>query len=126
MVLLIGLDQKVFRREIENAYDQDVDKITVQVMEKCSLVHMERGGDSTSFAPTALAAPILPPRKSHTLGPYPSGRNPFLTTCPFCHKNGYLTTAHGRDHAVASKRVCPFEEKRRQRDTARAAASSAS
>jgi hypothetical protein len=119
MVFLLGLDQKVFQREIENAYDNDSAKSTLQLMEKCSLVHMERGGDSTSFVPTALAAPSIPTAKSRTLGPYPLGGNPSLTTCPFCHKNGYLTTGHGRDHSVASKRVCPFEEKRRQRDAAK-------
>ena len=89
MCLLLGLNQKDFQREIENAYDQDIDKTATEIMEKCLIVYQERGGrDSTSYNPAALlTSTSTSSTRVANLGPYPPGGDPQFSTCPFCHSH---------------------------------------
>ena len=119
MIFLLGLKQDKFQREIENAYDQNADKTTTELMEICQTVNMERGEEhSSAFAPVGLAASASVGRRPD-LGPFPEGGDPLKSTCPFCHKNGYLTTAHGQFHPDRSKRDCKFQQLRKEKDAAR-------
>ena len=112
MVFLLGLDRTRFQREIENAYDQNLSKTTVELMELCQMADMERGlsGASATFTPAALPAvlvvspPLVSPSKPKrpSLGPY----NNKLATCPHCWNNGYRSNNHGVDHKNPARRDC--------------------
>ena len=134
MAFVLGLDTSLFPREVENIYDQWKQKTVAQLIECCLAAHMERGGDSSAenYQPAGLAAPSDDvgmvtqtasgagwPRKRPTPPPFPEGGDPKTTTCPHCHKNGYMTTAHGQFHPDPTKRSCSWLEAKQARDKAR-------
>ena len=134
---VLGLDKAMFAREIENVYDQWKGKTLPQLMESCLAAHLERGGDTSaeSYQPAGLATSDDVGLATTATGwarnrpkppPFPDGGDPKTTTCPFCHKNGYMTTTHGQFHPDPSKRSCSFQEKRREKDRRRQSGGGAS